>query len=140
MLQIKSEGVTGDPVPDDEPISTVTGANVSEKLQDIYTNNQRFQMHVEQMTKYELDVKNVAAELEHVKDRLSHNLVNIKQILDCLKTAVPPAAAPLQKERSDWYDQKVYGWSVLVALRDWAAQVKQVLVEVKTLCGLINRS
>ena len=129
MLQIKAHSITDNTITDDDINSAVAGTSVSEKLQDIYTKNQLFQLHIKQIENYGLNTGNVAAELTHIKSRLNGNLAVIKNILNTLQIPVPPAPAPPKEKPDDVYARKVYGWSVLVALRDWLTEVLGVLKE-----------
>lgn len=128
---------TTDSVPDDVPDSTISGINITEKLQDIYIKNGLFDFHISKVKEYVEELwgmpESVARLLLHIKGRLPHHLDKIKKILINInpKTPLPTTPPPPQLSHSHNYIKKVYGSGVIVRLKDWLTQVEQVLEEVK---------
>ncbi|KAL7391750.1 hypothetical protein ABVT39_014065 [Epinephelus coioides] len=130
----KKNGVRNGSDRDDVPTSTVSGTNISEKLQDIYIKNVIFHSHISKVQGYQgSDVTS----LSQVKGSLRRHSDTVKAILIHINS-LPTTAAPPQPSPSHDYAKKQYGRAVLVSLRDWLIQVEQesVLVMSDNLSGV----
>uniref|UniRef100_A0A672YHR1 Ciliary neurotrophic factor n=1 Tax=Sphaeramia orbicularis TaxID=375764 RepID=A0A672YHR1_9TELE len=124
------------------PPSTVSGTSISEKLQDIYTKNMLFQMHMSKVKEDQDTVWGVQSDstfwslLTSVTDRLGHFLGKMERVLEAQdpKVPLPTSPPPLQVSHSNNYDNKVYGWAVIFRLEKWIGEVQKVLPDVTGVC------
>ncbi|XP_062240771.1 uncharacterized protein LOC133950694 [Platichthys flesus] len=122
------------------PDSTVSGVNVSEKLQDVYVKNELFRLHVLKVVQHHSEIfgnkEPVAGPLSRVKDRLSHHSSKVEHLLKGFFPGVPLPSKPAlpRLTAGHTYAKKNYGWLVLVRLRDWEEHVLQLLEEMKNMC------
>uniref|UniRef100_A0A3Q3A5B3 Ciliary neurotrophic factor n=1 Tax=Kryptolebias marmoratus TaxID=37003 RepID=A0A3Q3A5B3_KRYMA len=126
------------PVPDEVPSSTVIGSTISEKLQDIYTKNELFRLHLLKVKTYQKELLDKPDHLLHLLSnitiRLDHHLATIKKVLRCTDPHRPfPTSPPaLKPEHKNDYQKKMYGWGVLVRLDEWSKEVLKVLKRKKS--------
>uniref|UniRef100_A0A3Q3J554 Ciliary neurotrophic factor n=1 Tax=Monopterus albus TaxID=43700 RepID=A0A3Q3J554_MONAL len=131
-------------IPNDVPESTISGATISEKLQDIYTKNVLFSCHISKVEEYQITVwgnpESIAQPLSNVKNRLHIHLVQIRNILENLYPEIPLPTTPPPPQVTHSYDneKKIYGWGVIVALKDWLTQVLQVCNSALTFAGFLR--
>ncbi len=135
FLQINFHKLTTNgSVPDDVPDSTVSGINISAKLQDIYIKNGLFQFHISKVKEYLEGLwgnpQSVAGPLLRIKGGLPNHLTKIKAILIHIDMPLPTTATPPQLSHNHNYAKKEYGRNVIVRLKDWLTQVQQVIEEV----------
>nr|XP_046242331.1 uncharacterized protein LOC124057809 [Scatophagus argus] len=133
---IKFHGPFKASVPDEVPDSTVAGVSASEKLQNIYIKNKLFHFHISKVEEYqEKDLGNpqsVRQPLTAVKVRLSHLLYKIEVLMGSDPEILLPTTPALpQLSQTHDFAKKVYGWGVIVRLKDWLTQVSQVLEKVE---------
>lgn len=112
----------------DAPDSTITGATTLEKLKDIYSKNEMFKLHLEQVREQDSDTwgGQLQGSLTQVQARLSH--LDFKSLLP--DGSLPPTPAPLTLSFNGNYDKKDYGRGVLVRLHQWVGNVLRVLEEI----------
>ncbi|CAB1442441.1 unnamed protein product [Pleuronectes platessa] len=126
---------------EDVPDSTVSGVNVSEKLQDVYVKNELFRLHVLKVVQHHSEIflnkEPVVGPLSRVKDRLLYHSIKVKHLLAGFFPDVPLPSKPAlpRLTAGHTYAKKEYGWLVLVRLRDWEEHVLQLLEEMKNMCG-----
>uniref|UniRef100_A0A3P9NDC2 Ciliary neurotrophic factor n=1 Tax=Poecilia reticulata TaxID=8081 RepID=A0A3P9NDC2_POERE len=128
-------------VPDEVPSTTVAGSNMIEKLQDIYAKNELFSLHLSEVERYQKELFATASILgpflkasSALKTRLKHLLTKVECHIksnDPL-TPVPTSPPPLSLPHKYSYEKKVYGCAVIVRLKDWGQNVKEV---VKSMCS-----
>lgn len=134
FLQINLHGDVSGSVPDDVPDSTISGINISEKLRDIYIKNGLFHFHISKVKQYLEELwGNPASFARHIKGGLSNHSAQIKTILKNIdpEMPLPTMPPPPQLSHDRDYAKKVYGWGVIVRLKEWLTQVQQVLQEIK---------
>ncbi|XP_044052651.1 uncharacterized protein LOC122876407 [Siniperca chuatsi] len=125
---------------DGVPDSTISGINISEKLQDIVNKNILFYLHISKVEEYQKahwgNPESVAKPLTDVKTRLDHHLSKIQAILKHIIPEMPLPATPAPPQLSNDHDyrRKKYGWGVIDKLKDWLTKVLQVLEEAKEVC------
>ncbi|MEQ2185769.1 hypothetical protein GOODEAATRI_021643 [Goodea atripinnis] len=139
LSQEKSIKSPNPQVPDEVPSAAVTGFNITEKLQDIYTKDELFQLHLSQV---EIYVKELLPDPQPVLDHLSVPKARLVHIFNIVKYLIkhmdplmplPTSTAPLQLSHNYNYAKKVYVWNVIVRLRDWGQEV-QLMKEEKLMC------
>ncbi|XP_008290584.1 uncharacterized protein LOC103365033 [Stegastes partitus] len=137
---IEHHGTRNGLIPDDVPNSTISGSNISEKLQDIYAKIVLFIRHLSQVEEYQQNLltnpQPVLEPLRRVKGGLSNLLHRIKNVLkhvDPENTALATPSSPTLSH-DDAYAKKEYGWGVLDRLKDWVAEVLLVLKEAEKVC------
>lgn len=123
------------PVPDEVPSSAVTGFNLSEKLQHIYTTNKLFWLHLLQVEKYQKDLlpdpKPLKEKMLTVNKKLSDHFHCINDTLKCKLTPEPALPTVQPAKHTTDYQKKIYGWGVLYRLTEWSNKVLKVLNEQK---------
>ncbi|KAK2901761.1 uncharacterized protein [Channa argus] len=121
---------------------TISGANLSEKLQRLLTNNELFNLHISRAEEYqaiwannEIVMKNLS--MSDLKSRLRHQSNIISHILKKIYPESPsaPTPPPLQLTHTTDYAKKLYGWNVIVTLRDYQKKVIQVIEELFDHCA-----
>lgn len=107
-----------------------------EKLQDIYSRNELFSLHLSQVERYQKSLFKTDSVLESVlnslsmlKKRLNHLLKTVERHIKTMdpSTSVPASPAALNLPHQYFYEKKVYGCGVIVRLRDWGQNVQEVL-------------
>ncbi len=132
VLQVKFHGDHSGSVPDDVPDLTISGVNITEKLQEIYFKTVHLYLHISQVEEQQKknwgNPQSVVEPLTQVKRRLRYLSAKLKQTLLDFDSKIPLSTpAPPQLSHTDDYAQKEYGWGVIVTLKGWPHQVLQVL-------------
>lgn len=115
------------------------------KLQDIYTKNVLFYLHILKVEEYQKGLwgnpQSVGGPLSLVKGRLTHIAARVKTLLTHIDPEIPLPATPAPPQLSHQHDyaKKAYGWGVVVALKDWLTQVLQVL-KAEEVCATRGQS
>ncbi|XP_016524594.1 uncharacterized protein LOC103134953 [Poecilia formosa] len=141
LREYKKNNHCNNHIPDEVPSATVAGSNMIEKLQDIYAKNELFSLHLSQVEKYQKDLFSTASVLEpflnassELKERLKHLLTKVECHIKTNdpSTPVPTSPPPLNLPHKYSYGKQVYGCAVLVRLKAWGQNVKEV---VKSMCS-----
>lgn len=115
------------------PNSTVSGASITEMLQDMVLKNMLFSLHIskteENQKKSWNGTPSVEIPLKIVKFRLTHLSSMLKEILRDLNISVPSAPPALNFTHTYDSAKIEYGWGVIKALKAWLIRVQQVLKE-----------
>lgn len=113
------------------PDPTITGEDISAKLQDIYSKSVLFSLHISKVDEYQRDVwdnpPSVADPLHKVINTHKNFDFNIKRALEAIDAPLPATPAPLQPSHESDYDKKEYGLGVIKSLREWLENVPKVL-------------
>uniref|UniRef100_A0A1A8NPE6 Ciliary neurotrophic factor n=1 Tax=Nothobranchius rachovii TaxID=451742 RepID=A0A1A8NPE6_9TELE len=131
---LKKHRINNVDIPDEAPTSTVTGSSLLEKLEDIYTKNRLFRLHILQVKKYQYPHPNPLSDgLKEIARTLSHHLHVLENTLGCLDLRTHPTTSPSLPDMDHHgdYSKKVYGWGVIVRLIEWLDEVKIVLAPRK---------
>ncbi|KAG7236502.1 hypothetical protein INR49_000876 [Caranx melampygus] len=138
---IKCHEKRTEPIPDDVPPSIISGDSIPEKLQDTYTRNLLFQLHLERVKEYQVHIfgnpESIVNPLTKLKKGVDNHSHRIKLDLEELypESTLFASPAPPQFSHNDDHTKKVYGWGVIVSLRNWLKQVQLVVKDTQEANG-----